>query len=371
MNISYEEAMRRIDEYEEADLNNYINEITSGSLDHERAMYEIEKYKKKLRYKYCRETSFPHDIHLYRGEGQILVVPLTRSMFWLRHELSLYCSLSDSENAANIGKTIREVFDYLESCPVDTRTAEELKADSYLMNNTICKTYEKFIKKYSLCFAILNEDGTYIIAASERDIKGYGGLDEPNDLFRFKLPKEASEEEIGNAVIAALNHSDELERAKKSDPYPSVDIELLSDQKVEIHPPRDRHFTDMEDGGTAEIYRLYEYYPKEGAEPSAEFYLGIAAELDCDMSEENIRRVWKEMYGSAEMFTIGESTYETFTLRVEMRNKAVHRISYLKQIDENELLECTMEVKQHNRRKKLDERLSEMFETFAGKCAML
>ena len=34
----------------------------------------------------------------------------------------------------------------------------------------------------------------------------------------------------------------------------------------------------MQDGSAAEIYRLYEYSPKEGAEPSANFYLGIAAE---------------------------------------------------------------------------------------------
>lgn len=371
MNISYEEAMRRIDEYEKADLNKYIEGLKAYGFDYERTLYEIEKYEKKLRYRCCRETSFPYDIHLYRGEGQILVVPLTKCMFWRRRELSLYCSLSDSENAINIGKTIKEVFDYLKNCPVDTRNVEECRDDDYVLNNTICKNYKVFIKKYSLCFAVLNEDGTYIISASERDNKGYGGLDDPNDSFRFKLPKEASEEEIGNVVVAALNRSDEFERAKKPDPYPPVEVELLSDQKIEIFPPRDRHFTDMEDGGATEIYRLYEYYPKEGAESSAEFYLGIAAELDCDMSEENIRRVWEEMYGSAEMFTIGESTYETFTLRVEMRNKAVHRISYLKQIDENELLECTMEVKQPNRRKKLDEQLSEMFETFAGKCAML
>lgn len=340
MNISYEEAMRRIDEYEKIDKG----------------------------YKCCRETSFPYDIHLYRGEGQILVVPLTQCMFWLRRNLGLYCRLNDSESAINIGKTITEVFDYLKRCPVDTRTAEELKADSYLLNNTICKTYEEFIKKYSLCFAVLNEDGTYIIAASERDIKGYGGLDDPNDPFRFKLPKEASEEEIGNAVITALNHSDELERAKKPDPYPPVDVELLSDQTVEIHPPRDRHFTDMQDGGVAEIYRLYEYYPKEGAESSAVFYLGIAAELDCDMSEDNIRRAWEELHGKSEFFEVKPSEHGIFKLRAEMRNKSVHRISYLLQIDESELLDCTMELHKPNTRKKLDEKLSVMFEEFARQC---
>ncbi len=367
MNISYEEAMRRIDEYEKKELHKYIEGLKAYDFDYERTMYEIENYKKK-RYKCCRETSFPYDIHLYRGEGQILVVPLARCMFWLRRELALYCRLNDSENAINIGKTIIEVFDYLKRCPVDTRTAEECKADSYLMNNTICKTYEKFIKKYSLCFAVLNEDGTYIISASERDNKGYCGLDDPNDPFRFKLPKEASEEEIGNAVIAALDRSDELEKAKKTDPYPPIEAELLSDQKVEIHPPRDRHFTDMQDGSAAEIYRLYEYSPKEGAEPSANFYLGIAAELDCDLSKDNIRSAWEELHGKAEFFEVKPTEHSIFKLRAEMRNKSVHRISYLLQIDESELLDCTMELRKPNTRKKLDEKLTVMFEEFARQC---
>lgn len=41
---------------------------------------------------------------------------------------------------------------------------------------------------------------------------------------------------------------------------------------------------------------------------------------------------------------------------------------YLKQIDDNEIFECIMEVKQPNKRKKLDVTLSDMFEEFSGKC---
>ncbi len=370
MEISYEEAMRRIDEYEKDELNRYIEGLKAYGFDYERTIYEIDKYEKKLKYKCCRETRFPFDIYLYRGEGKIIVVPVTKSMFWHRRELTAYCCLNDSENAINIGKIVSEVFDYLKKSPVDTRTMEECAADSYIVNYTTCKTYKSFVKKYSLCFAILYEDGTYTISASERlkNYRGYGGLDDPNDPFRFKLPKEASDEEIGNAVIAALNRSDELEKAKKPDPYPPIEVELLSDQKVEIHPPRDRHFTDMQDGSAAEIYRLYKYSPKEGAEPSANFYLGIAAELDCDMSEENIRKAWEELHGKAEFFEVKSVEHGIFKVRAEMRNKSVHRISYLLQIDESELLDCTMELHKPNTRKKLDEKLTVMFEEFARQC---
>lgn len=53
MELSYEEAMHRIDEYEKIDKG----------------------------YKCCRETNFPYDIHLYRGEGQILVYLLHKVCF--------------------------------------------------------------------------------------------------------------------------------------------------------------------------------------------------------------------------------------------------------------------------------------------------
>lgn len=373
MNISYEEAMRRIDEYEKADLNRYIEGIKACGFDHEKTMQKIEIYEKKLRYRCCRETSFPFDIYLYRGEGKIIVVPVTKSMFWYRCELAAYCCLNDTENAIDIGKTVSEVFDYLKKSPVDTRTVEECAADDYIQKYTTCKTFKSFAKKYSLCLAILNEDGTYIISASERlkNYNGYGGLDDPNDPFRFKLPKEASDEEIGNAVIAALDRSDELERAIKPDPYPPVEVELLSDQKIKISPPRDRHFTDCGDGGAAEIYKLYEYSASEGADPAARLFLCIAAELDCDMTEDNIRTVWEKLYGKGENFEVADTSCGIFTLRADMRNSKVRKVSYLLRIDENELLECTLEFDYPDKRKKTEEKLLKMFEKFASDCRIV
>lgn len=79
MELSYEEAMRRIDEYEKNDNRGY---------------------------QCCRETRFPFDIYLYKGEGKIIVVPVTKSMFWYRRYLGVYCSLNDSESAVNIGMKV-------------------------------------------------------------------------------------------------------------------------------------------------------------------------------------------------------------------------------------------------------------------------
>lgn len=114
---------------------------------------------------------------------------------------------------------------------------------------------------------------------------------------------------------------------------------------------------------------MYGYYSRVDSEKaSAAYYIGIAAELDCDMGEDNILKAWEKLYGKAEFFEVKSTEHGIFKLRAEMRNKKVHRISYLLQIDENELLDCTMDLHKPNTRKKLDEKLAVMFEEFAQQC---
>ena len=96
--------------------------------------------------------------------------------------------------------------------------------------------------------------------------------------------------------------------------------------------------------------------------------MGIAPELDCNLDVQNIKSCWEEVYGKAEFFEVQEVEYGLFKLRVEMRNKATHKISYLLQMEEDLLLECGMDVHQPNRRKKLDENLSALFEEFTLEC---
>lgn len=63
-------------------------------------------------------------------------------------------------------------------------------------------------------------------------------------------------------------------------------------------------------------------------------------------------------------FEVKPTEHGIWGLRAEMKNKSVHRISYLLQIDESELLDCTMELRKPNSRKKL----SALFEEFALRC---
>lgn len=224
--------------------------------------------------------------------------------------------------------------------------------------------YNIFRKKYSFNIWWHKKGCQYPISCdSSQGEKGILTFDTPLEFTDHSDP-----EKLGKIIIEALDRSRKISDKVAGNPYPEKTIELLSGTTMIVPAPRDKHFSDCEDYGVGELHQAYLYFPKEGADSSAEFYLGIAAELDCDLSEDNIRHAWEKLHGKAEFFEVIQAEHGIWGLRAEMRNKSVHRISYLLQIDESELLDCTMELHKPNTRKKLDEKLTEMFEEFARKC---
>ena len=224
--------------------------------------------------------------------------------------------------------------------------------------------YNIFRKKYSFNIWWHKKGCQYPISCdSSQGEKGILTFDTPLEFTDHSDP-----EKLGKMIIEALDRSRKISDKVAGNPYSEKTIELLSGTTMILSAPRDKHFSDCEDYGVGELHQAYLYYPKEGADSSAEFYLGIAAELDCDMSGENIRKAWEELHGKSEFFEVKPIEHGIFKLRAEMKNKSVHRISYLLQIDESELLDCTMELRKPNSRKKLDEKLTVLFEEFAGKC---
>ena len=366
MELTYEETMQRIAELKNDSMKKRKEELARMDLGYERTMYQIQKHEKELEHKYCTENHFPLSIDVFKGEHQMIVVPYITTIFWYMTAMARYRILNENESAEIIGKAILDSFEHISRSPVDARTPAERNEDSY-RKETKCKTYKAFNKKYMCVDISMNEQREYSVSAAINSFDNNGYCD-IEGVKSVNFPNTASAIDIGNAVINAFGIIEEYKKSQKPDPYPPVEIELLSDKNVVLSPPRDRHFTDMQDGSAAEIYRLYEYSAKEGAEPSAAFYLGIGSELDCDLSTENIRKVWEDQHGKADLFEVKSAEHGIFTLRAEMKNKSIHRISYLLQIDESELLDCVMELHKPNTRKKLDEKLTGMFEEFAGQC---
>ena len=198
-------------------------------------------------------------------------------------------------------------------------------------------------------------------------------------VLTFDTPLEFTDysdaETLGKMIIEALDRSRKISDKFAGNPYPEKSIELLNGNQLIVSAPRDKHFTDNDDYGVGELYQAYMYLPREDSEEaSATFYIGMASELDGEITEENIFKAWKKQYGKAETFAFTETDYGIFSYRAEMKNKKVHRIAYFTYLEKTEdsilpdTLDCVMELRKPNSRKKLDEKLIGLFEEFARQC---
>lgn len=312
--------------------------------------------------------TYPLWVSIYKGEGRILIIPLIKHVGGYLIDSDWFVNIQDVEDYVSIGKGVTRGVDFIKSSPRSTRTSKESELKASWKKNTKYKSWISFWKNNHLANLKLFEDGHYEVHSAEKSEKMRGGY--AGSIKKISLSSGAAMEEIGKAVIEVLEAAEEYYRDKKvlMDDYPVKQIELPDGIPLSVKCPRDKHFSDYGDGHAAEIYQCYSYLPQEGSDSSADFFIGMAAELDCDLAMENIRSIWEEYYGKAEYFEMQEVDYGIFKLRAEMKNKEVHKISYLIQRSEDELLECSMEVHQPNRRKKLDEKLVNLFEEFVLNC---
>jgi len=175
MDLTYEETMRRIDELERNDV---------------------------LHRQLCRTKKYPYRISLYKGEGQILVVPTVTGIGWNYVEMAWYRKILEVQNAHVLGEALLEALEQIRISPVDARTEKERENDSVIANATSCKNYKEFNKTYLRCGVVYYEDGTFVISQTRRlaGNKGYGG----EDSTLIYLPSHTTAEEIGNALIKSF-----------------------------------------------------------------------------------------------------------------------------------------------------------------------
>lgn len=310
---------------------------------------------------------YPLLLSIYKGEGRILLIPIIDHRGGYSVDSDWFINLKNIEDYVEIGEGILKSIDFVKESPISKVTSKERDLKAAWRKNSKYKSWISFWKNNNHAFYKLYEDGHYEVYSTKRTVDrkgGYGGC-----IKKVNLPKEATVEEIGKAVIEVFEAAEEYYHQSPAYAlYPKKKLELLDGSTLVVKHPKEKHFVDHEDSGAAEIYQCYSYLPKEDGESSAEFFVGIAPELDCNLDVQNIKSRWEEVYGKAEFFEVQEVEYGLFKLRVEMRNKATHKISYLLQMEKDLLLECGMDVHQPNRRKKLDENLSALFEEFTLEC---
>ncbi len=194
-------------------------------------------------------------------------------------------------------------------------------------------------------------------------VKGVLTFDEP-----LKFDDNVSPERLGEMILEAFDRSKKMAEITSSKTCPPKQIELLEGAIIEVTPPKDKHFADYNDAGVGELYQVYSYISKEGADSSADFTLSVAPELYEELTCDNIRSAWTEAYGKSELLDVREVQYGIYNFRAEMRSSKSHRIAYFSKQNEDGTLECCMDLTSPNKRKKLDEKLSRLFEKFALSC---
>ncbi|MDE7252730.1 MAG: hypothetical protein K2O32_07300 [Acetatifactor sp.] len=274
--------------------------------------------------------------------------------------------MPETEGCFAVGSAVLDAVRFTKESPPSEMTSEE--GDAAWQKNTKYKSWVSFWKHNHFGRVEIAEDGQYKIYTLQRSEKRRGLYTEFIKLVY--LPADADVEEIGRTVIDVLEASEEYYKDRKeSEAWRRKVVELLDETSLTVIYPKDRHFEDCEDCNAAEIYQCYEYHTQEGSESSADFFVGMATELDCSLEQENVASTWQRIYGKADYFEMKEANHGIFKLRAEMRNKDCHKISYFLQTAEDLLLECGMQVHQPNRRKKLDEKLAALFEEFALGCS--
>lgn len=301
-------------------------------------------------------------ITIYKGEGRILVIPIIdcTATDWFVRMPETACNLE-------VGQAVLDALNVIKKAAFEGYQWD-CNAVPAWQKNSRYKGWRFFWKHNHISFVEIFDDGQYHIFCPQKYEDDPGALGEP--LKDICLSADANAEEIGKAVINVLEASEAYSwEFKDTEAWRKQQVELLNGTTLNVIYPKDSHFEDYQDCGVAEIHQCYAYLSGEGAESSAEFFVGIAPELDCNLKEANVHASWERVYGKADSFQMEAVDYGIFKFRAEMRNRGIHKTSYFLQVDEDELLECGMHVYQPNRRKKTDEKLAAKFEKFASDCS--
>ena len=311
------------------------------------------------------EKSFPLLIFVYKGEGRLLIVPVIEHMYGYSIVSDKFYRLDEEADASQLGDIIEGASDYIKNCPLSTLTPKEREANAAWKKNTKYKSEISFWKNNHFAEIKIEKDGSYEIFSKMKSekVKGsYKGI-----IKKLNLSKNATPDEIGKAVLDVLHASEEYYDGFKSAICEKIkEIQLIDTTEISFKVPSHFKWEDCADSGAAEIYQCYRYTTND--DEFAALYLGMASELDCDLAQQNIYKVWTEMYGPLDYFDVQNIQFGIFELRVEIKNISVHKISYFRKMSDDLLLESSMELHNPNKRKKLDENLTKEFEEFTASC---
>lgn len=305
-------------------------------------------------------------VSIYKGEERFLIIPQIRHIGGFSVESQWYKIFPLSTDFEALGKCIEEAIKHIMDSEPSALTPMERKENATWKKGSKYKSWLSFWKNNLMARVEYSLEAGYNIYSTERTEDVKGGY--CNCIRGISLINDSSQYEIGKAINDVFDAADSF-YYKGNSKNIIKQIQLLNNEKLKVQRLDVPHFEEDNNIAAMEIYLCYRYVLKENADALADIFLGIAPELNCDTEAANIRSTWEEIYGKADLFTVQDVKCGIFNMRTEMKNKNTHRISYILQMQDNLLLECGLDVHQPYSRKKTDEKLVQVFETFALGCS--
>ena len=346
MDLSYEETFCRLSKYDQIELQRGTN------------------------YKYCTEVKRPYHLSIYKGENQIIIVPLITSIGWYSVEMAWHIVISDTSDAAEIGNSVKEAFDHINNRCVDARTPREREDDSFIDVSTSCKSYKTFRKRYICCGVGLDENDTLIISKTYKidGDNGYGGVDE--GLIHLSLTSEPKV--IGNAVkecFAAMELEQNRLNSKRS--KKSSMIKTLCGKNVSFLIPDSSRYHDESDFHVGEVYQAYSYTRKSAIESDAHMCFTMGADFTSPIQENTLAELFSNYYGAVNSIEFKPLSNEFYDYFADIIGESYRMISFIKQIDKDEMFCCELLLHISTLRTSTISRIIKDFNALAQSCNLV
>ena len=221
--------------------------------------------------------------------------------------------------------------------------------------------YDLTSKKFSFSLSWLWKKGKQYL----RDdclSTGQKGLLEFKETLEFDFG--ISSDQLGKMIIEALHRGNLLTNSALGNRQTSKSIMLNNGKIIRITPPKDEHFIDYDDAGTAELYQVYSYIDKNDNESILDFMLTSAPELYDSLNCEAINKAWNDAFDSIEKIQVFEGEFGVFRYSAEMEATELYRLAYFTTIHNDLVLECCLEVAHPKKKKSIIKKLLPQFKQF-------
>lgn len=160
------------------------------------------------------EQAYPWELKIYKGEGRYSFQPMIRNKWLILINADCYRFLDENEGAYMLGSTALEMMDYIKNSPRSSVQANDAPQPERLSKYG---TWPKFFKGNLLAWLSDNGNEYQIISLERRSRRG-GGSGYCGVIEGVKLPKTASAEEIGEAILKVFDAAEKFYSVGKYKP---------------------------------------------------------------------------------------------------------------------------------------------------------